>query len=135
MGHPTRHSDISSEAIPVQTSIPNVPYWQPKLGCPGEVVTGLDDLAQCLMIIVQTRKGSVPHRPEFGCDAWRFLDNPVLDAAPNVILAVSEAISLWEPRVKLVKVTYEPSIGSARVVLHWIAVGEDMKPSILAVTL
>ena len=32
-----------------------------------------------------TPKGSVPHRPEFGSDIWRYLDLPTDEAVPHVI--------------------------------------------------
>ena len=79
--------------------------WSPKVGSPGEIVEGLDDIAQAIRIIVTTPRGSDPHRPTFGCDAWRYLDLPVNVAIPNMIREASDAIQAWEPRATLKKVT------------------------------
>ena len=40
--------------------------WSSKLGSLGDIVEGLDDIRQCISIILGTQKGSLPHRLEFG---------------------------------------------------------------------
>ncbi len=59
--------------------------WQPKLNEIGSVVEDLDDIDQCIRIILMTRKGSDPHRPEFGSDIWQYIDAPVNITIPNII--------------------------------------------------
>jgi hypothetical protein len=102
------------------TTIPSAD-WSPKLGSIGEVVEGLDDVAQCIQIILTTPKGSVPHRPTFGADIWRYLDLPVNLAMPNMIMEASNAITLWEPRAKLVKVTATPDLSDVVLAVEWEA--------------
>ncbi|MDA8428201.1 MAG: GPW/gp25 family protein [Geobacteraceae bacterium] len=94
--------------------------WSPRLGSPGEVVTGLDDIDQCIAIIINTRKGSVPHNPLKGCDAWRWIDAPANIAVPNIIRESVDALELWEPRIKVTGVTTEiTGAGSATITVSW----------------
>lgn len=86
--------------------------WSLQLGAIGEVVEGLADVDQCLQIILTTPKGSDPLRPTFGADLWQFIDYPIDAAIPALVREVTEAITLWEPRVKLVSVTATPGTGS-----------------------
>lgn len=50
-----------------------------------------------------TPKGSVPHRPEFGSDIWRYLDLPTGEAIPHVVREGIEALRRWEPRIEVVR--------------------------------
>jgi uncharacterized protein len=79
--------------------------WQPKLNEIGSVVEGTDDIDQCMKVILMTRKGSVPHRPEFGSDIWQYIDAPVNVAIPNIIREAMDAINLWETRVEIKGIT------------------------------
>lgn len=93
--------------------------WSPKLGEPGSVVENLDDINQCIKVILETPKGSRAHEPLFGCDAWKFLDQPLGEALPRIVNAVIEAVEEWEPRAKLVSVTPETSeVGSGKITLQ-----------------
>nr|WP_294864341.1 GPW/gp25 family protein [uncultured Pseudogulbenkiania sp.] len=89
--------------------------WSPQLGEPGVVVEDLDDIDQCIRIVIGTPKGSVPLRPLFGCDAWLWQDAPVDVALPNVVREVYAAIAMWEPRAEIVGVTLSPGDDEA----HW----------------
>lgn len=79
--------------------------WSLSLAQPGEVVQGIDDIAQCINIILATQKGTDPFRPLFGADILRFVDKPVNDAIPGIIQEMITQIALWEPRVKLTRIT------------------------------
>jgi phage baseplate assembly protein W len=79
--------------------------WQPKLNEIGSVVEDIDDIDQCIRIILMTRKGSDPHRPEFGSDIWQYIDAPVNIAIPNIIREATDAINLWETRVQINAIT------------------------------
>ena len=83
--------------------------WSLKLGAIGQVVQGLGDVAQCLAIILSTPKGSDPLRPTFGADIWRFIDYPVNRAIPAIVNELTQAITQWEPRVKLLTVNVVPA--------------------------
>ncbi|NTU68920.1 MAG: baseplate protein [Chlorobiaceae bacterium] len=82
----------------------NATDWSPKLGEIGAVVEELDDISQCIRIILTTPKGSDPHRPLFGSDIHLYIDYPIPEAIPHVIREAIDAITIWEPRIKLVKV-------------------------------
>lgn len=94
--------------------------WAPRLDSPGEVVTGMGDIEQCIAIILTTRKGSIPHRPLFGCDAWRWLDAPANIAIPNIIREVVDCLELWEPRITVSGVSATiTAVGSATMTVNW----------------
>lgn len=78
--------------------------WAVKLGAIGEIVEDFDDINQCISIILKTRKGSVPLNPLLGSDIWIYLDQPANIAIPGIILEATEAINLWERRVKVEKI-------------------------------
>lgn len=70
----------------------------------GAVVQGLDDVNQCITIILSTPKGSDPLRPTFGCDLWQFLDAPLTQATPHIVREVTEALTIWEPRIRVISI-------------------------------
>ncbi len=73
--------------------------WQPALHDHGAIVEDLDDIEQCIAIILATPKGSVPHRPDFGSDIWRHLDKPIPDATLKIRRATIDALRTNEPRI------------------------------------
>ena len=83
--------------------------WSLKLGAIGQVVQGLADVEQCIAIILTTPKGSDPLRPTFGADVWRFIDYPANRALPAIVSELTQAITQWEPRVKLLTVNAVPA--------------------------
>lgn len=92
-------------------SLPNARDWQLALGQPGAIVTDLDDIGQCIRVILTTPKGSDPLRPEFGADAGQYIDYPIDQAAPHLVRVCWDAIELWEPRVELISI--RPRLGDA----------------------
>ncbi len=112
--------------------------FSPKLGEPGSVVENLDDINQCIRVIVSTPKGTRAHEPLFGCDAWKYQDWPVTDAIPHIIAAVIEAIEEWEPRVDLVSVipvTSEAGAGKITIQIEWTLHDDDEVRQQIEVTL
>lgn len=90
--------------------------WSPRLGEIGEVVEGLEDIQQCVRIILTTPKGSRPHEPEFGSDLWKYVDHPVNEAIPHLVREAIDALTLWEPRLELVGMT--PAISEHRITIQ-----------------
>lgn len=95
----------------VKLSDINTKHWQFGLNAPG-VVTDIDDIKQCIYVLLVTRKGEVPLRPHFGSDIFNYIDNPVGAAIPKIKKAIVDAITEFEPRIKKirrinVKVSYE----------------------------
>lgn len=89
--------------------------WQPKLNEIGSIVEDIDDIDQCIRIILMTRKGSDPHRPEFGSDIWQYIDAPVNVAIPNIIREAMDAINIWETRVQINGITSQ--INDSNIIL------------------
>lgn len=81
--------------------------WQLSTEGFGRVAQGADDIAQCILLAVTNNKGSDPFRPDFGSDIWEHIDTPLPVAAPNMVLAITQAVERWEPRVALRYVEYE----------------------------
>jgi uncharacterized protein len=82
--------------------------WSLRLNAIGDVVQGINDVDQCIAIILTTPQGSDPLRPTFGADLWRYIDNPINLAIPAIVREVSAAITMWEPRVTLQSVNVTP---------------------------
>jgi phage baseplate assembly protein W len=74
----------------------------------GKVVKGVDDVDQCIAIILTTPKGTDVLRPTFGTDLWKYIDAPISQAGPAVVREVTQSITQWEPRVKVLSVTTTP---------------------------
>ena len=103
------------------TNLNEITYvdWQLKLNAIGEVSEGVDDINQCIAIILLTRKGSDPHRPTFGSDIYKYVDYPVNEAIPNIIRETTDAISLWETRINIDSVTAEINGTNITVKVEW----------------
>lgn len=86
--------------------------WSASLEAPDKVVQGLDDIRQCIYIILTTVRGEDPLRPLFGCRVLERLDRPVNEAIPEMIRDILEAIALWEPRVAVNEITHELDMAS-----------------------
>lgn len=94
--------------------------WSLKLDTPGQpgsglgqVVQGVDDVNQCIAIILTTPKGTDVLRPTFGTDIWRYIDAPISEAGPAIVREVTQSITQWEPRVKVLSVQSTPVLQTA----------------------
>jgi phage baseplate assembly protein W len=96
-------ADITSADWSLSLDVPGMPG-----SGLGQVVQGMADINQCIQIILTTPKGSDPLRPTFGANLWQFIDYPIDAAIPAIVREVTEAITLWEPRVTLTRVTAMP---------------------------
>lgn len=81
--------------------------WTLSMAGLGEVVTDIDDLVQCVNIILTTSKGTDPLRPTFGCDIWRYQDLPTNDAIPKIVVEILNGIVAWEARASVQSITYQ----------------------------
>ena len=108
------------------TNLNEITYvdWQLKLNSIGGVAEGVDDINQCIAIILLTKKGSVPHRPTFGSDIYKYIDYPVNEATPNIIRETVDAITEWEPRIKINSVEVEIENTIIKIKVEW-----DLKDS------
>jgi phage baseplate assembly protein W len=81
--------------------------WQLSGKTIGQVVSGIEDIRQCVGIILTTTKGSCPLNPLFGSDIWRFIDTPVSTAVANISAEILDSVGKWEPRITIRRLTYE----------------------------
>lgn len=102
--------------------------WQPKIGTPGQIVVGADELAQSINTVVRTPVGSVPGRLWFGSYLFEYVDEPIATARPKIVREVYRAVGRCEPRVVIsaievldgaadgrasVRIHFEPKIGGS----------------------
>ncbi|PIQ25427.1 baseplate protein [bacterium (Candidatus Blackallbacteria) CG13_big_fil_rev_8_21_14_2_50_49_14] len=78
-------------------------HWQPSLEGEG-IVEGVEDVRQCIRIILETPLGSDPLRPDFGSNLRNYVDHPIDRARPHVVRETVEAIRKWEPRCTVKRV-------------------------------
>lgn len=96
--------------------------WSMKLGFFGEVVEAVDDIDQCIKIILKTRKGSVPLDPEFGCDIYKYLDMPLNLVIADITRETFVALRENEPRIEVLNVkisSIEAPQGSMQVKIEY----------------
>jgi len=93
--------------------------WSRQVGALGQVVEQLADIEQAMGIVLATPKGADPHRPTFGCDAWKYLDHPTNSAIPHVIREATEALREWEPRANIVRITATIEASHVIMLVEW----------------
>lgn len=108
--------------------------WQLKMNSIGEVAEGVDDINQCIAVILLTQKGSVPHRPTFGSNIHKYIDYPVNEAVPNIVREATDAINEWEKRINLKSVQVEIVESLIKIKVEW-TLKNDRTTGITEVTL
>jgi phage baseplate assembly protein W len=89
----------------------------------GSIVQALDDVNQCIAIILTTIPGEDPFRPTFGCDITQYLDQPIQAAQSAIAGTVTNALATWEPRITVKSVTSTVSAaspGALDVTVSWV---------------
>ena len=89
--------------------------WQKKKNAYGEIVEGINDIKQCIQLILTTPKGSVPLDPTFGCEIWKYIDAPLNKVRAYFIKEIVSAINLSEKRVNITSVEVENGDSPQRV--------------------
>jgi len=73
------------------------------------LVEGDEEIREAILLIVRTRKGARPMRPDFGCDIWQLLFAPNDASTWNLAsYHVREALAMWEPRIDVSDVVATP---------------------------
>lgn len=104
------------------SDIPKSPYWQLSLDEPFEVVTDIDDIRQCLIVILRTAKGSDPLRPDFGADIYKAIDLPNARVAPLLKKSILDQVAQYEPRVEVLGIALTVKGEShISITLEWTA--------------
>ncbi len=93
--------------------------WQLKINAIGEAAQGVDDINQSIAIILNTRKGAVPHRPTFGSNIYKYIDYPVNEIKPNIIRESIDALSLWETRIEINYVLVDIENEHIKIKVQW----------------
>ncbi len=93
--------------------------WGLSLLGQGKIVQGLDDINQCLNVILLTKKGADPLRPLFGCDIFNYVDKPINSVIPDMVREILEAVTLWEPRVTITKISHTVYDGKVTFNITW----------------
>lgn len=109
------------------TLLPTALYWQPALGS-DEVVTGLSDIDQSIRTILTTRRGTVPHRPEFGSYLHKYLDWPQNRVTPYLVRETRAAINHpteGEPRADIVQIVVTHTLAATQLLVRWKIKGDD----------
>lgn len=103
------------------TNLNEITYvdWQYKINEIGSVSEGVDDINQCIAIILLTPKGSVPHRPTFGSNIHKYVDYPIKEAIPNITRESIDAIQQWETRIKIKSLITEINKTQIEIKVEW----------------
>lgn len=69
----------------------------------------VNSVLQNIAIILSTRKGSVPLYRDFGLN-MDFVDRPIPVAKVMMVAEVREAVERWEPRAKVLEVSFKEDV-------------------------
>lgn len=101
--------------------------WQVSLAGSGIVAQGVDDVQQCIDVILRTQKGTDPLRPFFGSDIYNYVDTPADIAIPNIKRCIIEALELWEQRISIVSITHKQSEFKLQFFITYKVVDDDLE--------
>lgn len=93
--------------------------WGLSTATPGQIVEGVDEINQCIAVILCTTPGSDPMRPLFGCGLGDLIDRPANVSGAAMAAAIDKALRIWEPRIKVVKITYQVMEENIRFGVSW----------------
>ena len=95
-------------------------FWQYSLANAGEVVEGIDDIKQCLDILLSTQKGSVPLNPDLGIDIDAYIGQPASESA-GLKGEILNQIEIYEPRISVtnIVIAYENAGAIIKINLIW----------------
>lgn len=104
--------------------------WQPLIGgAPGERVTGIDELAQSLSLVIATPVGAVPGRPLFGSRVFELISAPVDEVRARAPAYVRDAALQNLPRIELQDTRATPvAAGTIELEVDWLPVGQVEGP-------
>jgi phage baseplate assembly protein W len=78
----------------------------------------IKSVLQNIQVILSTPKGSDVHRPDFGSELYKFIDQPLTTLTAGKIKAyIVEAIERWEPRVKVMGISLDRRLERTKIEL------------------
>ena len=73
-----------------------------------EAITDKEAIRQSIRNIINTKKGSVPGKPDFGCPLDSYLFEPLDDTQKELMTGdINSALTQWEPRISVEDVSVE----------------------------
>lgn len=95
-------NDYKVLGIGINTSSNNNGIFSPNF-------TTLTQVKNNLINLILTKKGERVMQPEFGCDIWKVLFEPIVDGEINTKIeeSIEEAVSNWMPFVNIDNVLFE----------------------------
>lgn len=74
-------------------------------------ISNVESVQSSMLTIISTRKGERPFEPEFGCDIPNSLFENIGDfSAYTIENSIKQAITNYEPRVRIKRILVKPSI-------------------------
>ena len=103
------------------TTLNEITYvdWQYKLNKIGSVAEGVEDINQCIAIILLTHKGSDPLKPTINKEKNKYINYPKNSEKANIIRESIEAIEKWETRIKVDSVIVEIKETQIKIQIQW----------------
>ena len=78
----------------------------------------IKSVLQNIQVILTTPKGSDVHRPDFGSELYKFIDQPLTALTAGKIKAyIVDEIERWEPRVKVKEVKLDRRLDRTKIEL------------------
>jgi hypothetical protein len=78
----------------------------------------IKSVLQNIRVILTTPKGSDVHRPDFGSELYKFIDQPLTALTAGKIKAyIVEEIERWEPRVKVMGISLDRRLDRTKIEL------------------
>lgn len=94
-------------------------HWQLAPELNSQVLSGIDDIHQCIANILNTVKGTDILRPDFGSDHIKFIDYPEDVAIPNIVREITLALQMWEQRIEVESVQATGQAPHFDVLITW----------------
>lgn len=94
-----------------------------------------ENIRQCITIILGTRPGERVMMPEFGCRIHELLFAPNTRATANMVAYhVEQALTRWEPRIRVNRVTAASSVsGEMRVEVDYSIISTNSPQNLVYV--
>jgi uncharacterized protein len=97
----------------------NTKNWSISTSLQGEIVKDIEDINQCIYVILKTIQGTDPMNPAFGCGLYLYQDQPINIGLPNMIREIGSSIEKYEPRATITNITYEIDLSTVIFSIYW----------------
>ncbi len=87
----------------------------------GQIVKDVAAINQSIFLILTTSRGTDPMRPLFGSTIYQYLGTPTNIAIAGIKASIVEALSVWEKRIQVVRVTHKVSVDKLQFIIVYKA--------------